>query len=131
MTIGAWNVRRLPIIIDHLVDIGVVSARHNYQNFFINLLQYPAHYHVSVLPDSYRQETINELRSWIVKHNEKYNTTVDHAFTHIIHELEKPFDLQAAKKFVWNTESIDGIRNEDLFKVIPEMTVVKDAVNSA
>jgi radical SAM protein with 4Fe4S-binding SPASM domain len=131
MTIGAWNVRRLPVIIDHLVDIGVVSAKHNYQNFFINLLQYPAHYHVSILPDNYRQETINELRSWITKHNSKYNTTVDHAFIHIIHELEKPFDLQAAKKFIWNTEAVDGIRNEDLFKVIPEMTVVKDAVNNA
>lgn len=130
MTIGAWNVRRLPVIIDHLVDIGVVSAKHNYQNFFINLLQHPAHYHVSILPDNYRQETISELRAWIEKHNKKYNTIVDHAFTHIIHELEKPFDLQAAKKFMWNTEKVDGIRNEDLFKVIPEMTVVKDAVNN-
>jgi radical SAM protein with 4Fe4S-binding SPASM domain len=128
MTIGAWNVRRLPVIIDYLVDIGVVSAKHNYQNFFINLLQHPAHYHVSILPDAYRQETISELRAWISKHNKKYNTTVDHAFTHIIHELEKPFDLQAAKKFLWNTEKVDGIRNEDLFAVIPEMIAVKEAV---
>ena len=128
MTIGAWNVRRLPVIIDYLVDIGVVSAKHNYQNFFINLLQHPAHYHVSILPDAYRQETISELRAWLSKHNKKYNTTVDHAFTHIIHELEKPFDLQAAKKFLWNTEKVDGIRNEDLFAVIPEMIAVKEAV---
>ena len=131
MTIGAWNVRRLPVIIDYLIDLGVVSAKHKHQNFFINLLQYPVHYHVSILPDDYRQETIAELKAWIAQHNKKYNTTVDHAFTHILHELSKPFDLQAAKKFLWNTEKVDGVRNEDLFKTIPEMTVVRDAVNNS
>lgn len=131
MTIGAWNVRRLPVIINHLVDIGVVSAKHNYQNFFINLLQHPVHYHVSILPDVYRQETIAELRIWINQHNKKYSTTVDHLFTHILHELDKPFNIDAAKKFLWNTEKVDGVRNEDLFTVIPEMIVVRDAVNNS
>jgi radical SAM protein with 4Fe4S-binding SPASM domain len=129
MTIGAWNVRRLPVIINHLIDIGVVNAKHKHQNFFINLLQHPAHYHVSVLPDDYRAETIAELKAFIQQHNKKYNTTVDHAFTHIIHELEKPFNKHAAEKFVWSTEKVDGIRDEDLFAVIPEMIVVKNSVN--
>jgi radical SAM protein with 4Fe4S-binding SPASM domain len=129
MTIGAWNVRRLPVIINHLIDIGVVNAKHKHQNFFINLLQHPTHYHVSILPDDYRAETIAELKAFIQEHNTKYNTTIDHAFTHIIHELEKPFDLKAVKKFLWNTETIDGIRNEDLYAVIPEMIVVKNSVN--
>ena len=129
MTIGAWNVRRLPVIINYLIDLGVVSAKHNYQNFFINLLQHPTQYHVHILPDDYRQETIEELKAFIVEHNTKYNTTIDHLFTHIIHELEQPFDLFAAQKFLWNTEKIDGVRDEDLFKVIPEMTIVRDYVN--
>lgn len=128
MTIGAWNVRRLPAIINHLIDLGVVNAKHKYQNFFVNLLQHPSHYHVSILPDDYRAETIVELKSFVQAHNKKYNTTIDHVFTHIIHELEKPFNLQAAKKFLWNTEKVDGIRDEDLFKVIPEMLAVKAAV---
>lgn len=126
MTIGAWNVRRLPVIINHLIDIGVVSAKHNYQNFFINLLQHPTHYHVHILPDRYRQETIAELKEFIKEHNKKYNTTIDHAFTHIIHELEQPFDADAAKKFLWNTEKVDEVRNEKLFEVIPEMAIVRD-----
>ncbi|CAB4126016.1 4Fe4S-binding SPASM domain containing protein [uncultured Caudovirales phage] len=130
MTIGAWNVRRLPVIINHLIDIGVISAKHRHQNFFINLLQQPTQYHVHILPDEYRQETIAELKEFIANHNATYNTTIDHLFTHIIHELEQPFDLFAAKKFLWNTEKIDGVRNEDLFKTIPEMTIVRDYVNS-
>lgn len=128
MTIGAWNVRRLPIMINHLIDLGVVSAKHDYKNFFINILENPTHYHVHILPDDYRAETIAELKAFVQEHNKKYNTTIDHVFTHIIHELEKPFDLQAAKKFLWNTEKVDGIRDEDLFKVIPEMLAVKTAV---
>jgi len=126
MTIGAWNVRRLPAIIKHLVDIGVVSAKHNYQNFFINLLQHPTHYHVHILPDQYRQETIAELQAFIAEHNKKYNTTIDHAFTHIIHELNQPYDRAAAEKFMWNTEQVDRIREEDIFAVIPEMAIVRD-----
>jgi len=129
MTIGAWNVRRLPVIINHLIDIGVVNAKHKHQNFFINLLQHPAHYHVSVLPDDYRAETIAELKAFIQQHNKKYDTTIDHAFTHIIHELEKPFNKPAAEKFVWSTETVDSIRDEDLFAVIPEMLAIKNVVN--
>jgi radical SAM protein with 4Fe4S-binding SPASM domain len=128
MTIGAWNVRRLPAIINHLIDIGVVCERHKYQNFFINLLEHPTHYHVHILPDDYRKETIAELKSFISEHNKKYNTTIDHAFTHIFSELEKPFDLYAAQKFMWNTKKIDELRNEKTFEVIPEMTVVRDIV---
>ena len=131
MTIGAWNVRRLPTIINHLIDIGVVSAKHKYQNFFINLLQHPSHYHVHILPDDYRQETIAELKAFIAEHNKKYNTTIDHAFTHIIHELEQPFDLNAARRFLETTKQVDGIRDEDLFSVVPEMLVVKTAVENA
>jgi radical SAM protein with 4Fe4S-binding SPASM domain len=125
MTIGAWNVRRLPVIINHLIDIGVISAKHNYQNFFINLLEHPTHYHVHILPDSYRQETIAELKAFIAQHNKKYNTTVDHAFTHILHELAKPYNAKAAAKFIQTTQQVDKVRNENLFAVIPEMAVVR------
>jgi radical SAM protein with 4Fe4S-binding SPASM domain len=128
MTIGAWNVRRLPAIINHLIDIGVVCQRHKYQNFFINLLEHPTHYHVHILPDEYRKETIEELKSFISEHNKRYNTTIDHAFTHIFSELEKPFDSYAAQKFMWNTKKIDELRNENTFDVIPEMKVVRDLV---
>jgi radical SAM protein with 4Fe4S-binding SPASM domain len=130
ITVGAWNVRRLPAIIKHLIDIGVVSEKHKHQNFFINLLQHPTHYHVHVLPDQYRSETIAELKEFITEHNKKYNTTVDHAFTHIIHELEKPYDESAAQKFIWNTKKIDEIRNEDLFNIIPEMNVIRETVGT-
>ena len=125
MTIGAWNVRRLPVIINRLIDLGVICARHRHQNFFINLLEHPTHYHVHILPDDYRKETITELKAFIAEHNAKYNTTIDHIFTHIFHELEKPYDKSAVKKFIEVTKNVDRVRNENLYEVIPEMAIVR------
>ena len=125
MTIGAWNVFRLPELINHLISIGVICARHNYQNFFINLLQFPAHYHVSILPDDFRKETTDKLKAFIISHNKKYNTTIDHLFTYIIHELEKPHDPVAAKKFLQVSKQIDDVRDENIFEVIPELRILR------
>lgn len=128
ITIGAWNVNRLPEIINHLVDIGVVKEKLQHKNFFINLLQHPTHYHVHVLPDSYREETINKLKTFIDSHNKKYNTSIDHLFTHILHELEQPYDNDAARKFIQVSKQIDDIRNENIYDIIPEMNVIRDNV---
>lgn len=128
ITIGAWNVNRLPEIINYLVDIGVVKEKLQHKNFFINLLQHPTHYHVHVLPDSYREETINKLKTFIDSHNKKYNTSIDHLFTHILHELEQPYDNDAARKFIQVSKQIDDIRNENIYDIIPEMNVIRDNV---
>lgn len=130
ITVGAWNVRRLPVIINHLIDIGVIKEKYKFQNFFINLLEHPTHYHVHILPDEYRQQTILELNSFILNFNKKYNTTIDHIFTHILHELTLPWNKSASKKFIDITKSVDDLRQEDLFRIIPEMKIVKDTVNA-
>ena len=130
ITVGAWNVRRLPVIINYLINIGVISAKRKYKNFFFNLLQQPSHYHVHILPDEYRKETIVELKEFIEAHNKTYHTTIDHIFTHIIHELSKPWDKKATMKFVWNTDQLDNVRNENLYDVIPEMVAVRELVRA-
>jgi radical SAM protein with 4Fe4S-binding SPASM domain len=134
MTIGAWNVARLPEMITYLTDLGVIR-RHpniyryvNYNNFFINLLDHPKHYHVSILPDDYRMSTIEKLESFIVEYNKKYNTSIDSIFTQILHELRQPFNLEAAKKFLIVSAQVDNLRKENVFETIPEMEVVRKAV---
>jgi radical SAM protein with 4Fe4S-binding SPASM domain len=129
ITVGAWNVRRLPAIINHLVELGVINAKGNYQNLFFSILQNPACYHVHIMPDTYRQETIIELKEFITHFNKKYNTIIDHVFTHILHELTKPWDAKAAKDFIWNTTNLDKVRNENIYEIIPEMNLVKESVS--
>ena len=126
MTIGAWNVFRLPEIINHLISIGVVTAKHKHQNFFINLLQFPEHYHVSILPDQFRKDTIDKLKKFINEHNKTYGTTIDHLFTHIIHELQKPQNTVAVKKFLQVSKQVDDVRDENIFEVIPELKILQD-----
>ena len=121
MTIGAWNVHRLPEIINHLIDIGVIQK----ENFFINLLETPAHYHVSILSDKFRKRTIKKLSKFVKLHNKTYNTDITSHFAHIIHELHKPFDLTAAKNFVALTKKLDSLRKEDTYTVLPEMEDVR------
>lgn len=133
ITVGAWNVNRFPEIIQHLIDIGVVR-RHpktdfiNYNNFFINLLEHPTHYHVSILPDKFREATVKKLEKFVYDHNYKYNTDISPLLTHIIHELKKPRDIESAKKFVRVTAQLDVIRNENMFETIPEMSIVKEGL---
>jgi hypothetical protein len=123
LTIGAWNVNRLPEIIEHLISLDVISKTHHYQNFFINLLEQPEHYHVSILNDEFREETIKKLKDFIVAYNKKYDTIIDSKFTQIIHELEKPRNLKALERFKSHTADIDRIRNEDIYKTIPELAL--------
>ena len=60
------------------------------------------------------------------EHNEKYKTDISHLFTHIIHELEKPFSLESAKKFLHVSQQVDNVRNENIFDVVPELKIIKD-----
>jgi hypothetical protein len=88
-------------------------------------LQNPSHYHVHILPEDYRKETIAELNQFIEEHNKKYNTNISHHFTHILHELEQPTDNNAIRRFFEITKQVDSIRNENIFETIPELKAVK------
>jgi len=126
ITVGAWNVFRLPEIIEHLVNIGVITSKHNHQNFFINLLQFPEHYHVSILPDHFRKTTLGKLKTFIKEFNAKHKTSIDNRFTHIIHELEKPHSMKNRLKFIVISNSIDKVREENIFNMIPELQILKE-----
>lgn len=130
LTIGAFNVFRLPEIITRLVDIGVIrqTLNYNYNNFFINLLEHPRHYHVQILPDEFKQATIEKLKNFIAEYEEKYSTKIDWIFTHILHELTTPYNPQSAREFFEITQKLDLIRKEDTFKTIPELEIVKQAL---
>jgi radical SAM protein with 4Fe4S-binding SPASM domain len=125
ITVGAWNVFRLPEIINHLISIGIVKEKLQHKNFFFNILQHPSHYHVHILPDAFKKQTTKKLTRFIEKHNRKYNTDINYLFTHILHELDQPHDAEALKKFHSVTKQVDDLRNENIFEVIPELQVLQ------
>lgn len=124
ITVGAWNVGRLPEIIEYFDEIGVLSPKFKHRNFYINLLEYPSPYHVHVLPQEYKAEVIAKLKGFIIKHNTKHQTRIDDLFTHILHELTKPQGVGDARKFIAVTKQMDDLRGESLYATIPEMKVM-------
>ena len=126
ITVGAWNVFRLPEIINHLISIGVIKEKLQHKNFFFNILQHPSHYHVHILPDAFKKQTTKKLTRFIEKHNKKYNTDINYLFTHILHELDQPHDAEALKKFHSVTKQVDDLRNENIFEVIPELEILRN-----
>jgi radical SAM protein with 4Fe4S-binding SPASM domain len=126
LTIGAMNVFRLPEIVTHLTNIGVIGSGHFRRNFFINLLEDPKHYHVHILPDDFRAEIVEKIETFIDDYNQEYKSKIGPAFTHILHELKKPWSERSTKRFLQITQQLDELRGEDTFKTIPELQKVKD-----
>ena len=126
ITVGAFNVFRLPEIITHLVEIDVIRKREfsSHNNFFLNLVEHPSHYHVHILPEDFRKEIIEKLENFVEMHNTKYNTDISPQFKLILHELTKPQSEVAARGFVRMTARVDEVRNEDLYSVIPELAIL-------
>lgn len=129
LTIGAMNVFRVPEIVQYLIDLGVVSEKNYYKNFFINLLEEPKHYNVEILPMEFRKEIIDKIENFISETKSKYQVDNRHLFKQLLHELTKPYNPDSARKFVMMTQRLDKIRNEDTFNTIPELKCVLDAVS--
>jgi hypothetical protein len=88
----------------------------------------PKHYHVRILPDDFKKRIIEKLENFVLEFNAKYNTNITNRFSYILHELEAPFDKDAAKDFVEITRKLDHVRNENTFVTIPEMNKVKTSL---
>jgi radical SAM protein with 4Fe4S-binding SPASM domain len=124
ITVGAWNVFRLPEIIQYLTDVGAINEKFVYKNFYFNLLEWPQHFHVQVLPLDFRKQIIDDLIKFKQSYNQRYQTNVDHLFIHILSELEKPFDRDQAEKFCRITNDLDRLRNENTKEIIPEINCI-------
>ena len=126
ITVAAWNVHRLPEIIEYFVSIGVVCEKWHYQNFYLNLLEYPQYYNIQILSDEFKKDTIIKLEKFIKDYNAKYNVDISHLLKYTLHELNKPHNEHLARKFLSMTESVDKVRNENLLEVIPELQHIKN-----
>jgi radical SAM protein with 4Fe4S-binding SPASM domain len=121
MTISAFNVFRLPEMIKHLISIGVIKEKYGYKNWFVNLLETPIHYHVTILSDKFKAEIYKKLDNFIVEMKEKYNVDYTDHLTYIKHQLTLPHNPQAKKSFINMTTQLDELRKENTYEVIPEL----------
>lgn len=126
ITVGALNIFRVTEIIDYFLEIEIINENGNWNNFFLNLVEWPEHYHVSVLSNDLKDDTINKIENYIERYKNRYNQDVSSAFTHILHELKKPHDRRMAKQFLNFSGRLDRIRNENIFETIPELIHLRE-----
>jgi len=126
LTISAFNVFRLPEILDHLMSLNVIQEKRKLENWFINLLEYPRHYHVTILSDKFKEEITAKIKNYIEQIKTAHNIDLSEKFIYILHQLSLPHDPKQRKIFVDITAKLDKIRNENTYEVIPEM---RDCLN--
>jgi radical SAM protein with 4Fe4S-binding SPASM domain len=122
ITVGVLNVSRLPDIITHLTNLGIIKKN----NFYINLIEAPAYYNVSVLPDDFKKTIIDDLISFANIHDSKYSTNIILEFKQTLVELTKPSNSKKLDLFIKTTKQLDKLRNENTWKTIPELIKLND-----
>jgi organic radical activating enzyme len=120
ITVSSMNVFRLPEIIQHLVDINIIK----YKNFNINVVVTP-NYHVSILPEYFRKQTIVKIQEFIADYNQRYRVNISEIFKYILHELVQPTNEKMQEEFITFNNRLDEIRNENIYETIPELNCLK------
>ena len=127
ITVSCMNVHRIPEIINRLLELKIIKKEiENWQNFSINVVEFGAHFHVSVLKDETRAAIKKKLEDFIVEYNNKYQVDIRPAFLHLFWHLDKPHNPENAKGFKEFTARMDNFRKEDTLKVIPELKELFD-----
>ena len=122
ITVSCMNVHRIPEIINRLVEMGVVKKDYeNYTNFSINVVEFGAHFHVSVLSDETRLKVKDKLEKFISDYNSRFNVDISNKFLHLFWHLEKPHNPKNAVRFKTEMIALDKIRGENSVKTIPEL----------
>jgi len=129
ITTGALNVFRLPKIITYFYENGVLTKEEHYANFNINIIDFPTHLHIRALSDSFKQQTKQKILDFLEEFKNKTSgITIERfndRFNYVLKLLDEPQIPEWRDSFILFNESLDSIRNESLYDVIPEL---KDAL---
>jgi len=128
ITVSAMNVFRIPEIIYHLVDMGIIGITHVqeecWRNFTFNIVTDPPNMHVSVLPDEMRKNVLDKLNTFIIEYEQKHSVKIREIFNSLLWHLEKPWEKEHCEDFKKFMLTLDRIRGENTLTVIPELQCV-------
>lgn len=122
ITVSAFNVFRLPEILDRLIDLGVIrQEKEHFKNFTLNLVEQPVYYHVSVLPQDMRDAIIQRLLGYIAEFKNQYQEDPGPHFAQLFRHLKMPGREENVAEFRKLTEQLDALRGEKTAEVVPEL----------
>ena len=94
-------------------------------NFYLNLLEWPSHFHMHILSNKFRAQIKEKLKKFVGEYNKKWDTDIGPRFDQIFVELDRSHNVKQARLFLEKTNQLDTIRDEWTFKTIPEMEDVR------
>lgn len=127
ITVSAYNVFRIPEIIQKLTDIGYINKKYNYLNFMLSPVI--GHQDLSLINLKSRTEIIKKITMFSNEYNKIYSINIKPKLNHIIqildnHEISEKDRESRVKNFIMIEKQIDTIRNENLFTIIPELKTI-------
>ena len=136
ITVGALNVFRLPKIIEHFIQLGLIHDNYanqnsntwkvKYNNWFLNFVHWPEDLHISILSDKFKKEIVQDFKFWILDFKEKYEYDPTPKLKEVMSGLETPHNEKYAKLFLEKHAKLDKLRKESIFKTIPELEDVRN-----
>jgi radical SAM protein with 4Fe4S-binding SPASM domain len=116
ITVSVLNVHRIPTIVNHLIGLGIRAKRISY-----NLVITPEYYNVSVLNEKAKQKIRIDLLKFILDTKIKYGWDYSQGLAQIMNELRKPQRKELVHAFWVYSWSLDKVRSENIFNIIPEL----------
>lgn len=128
---SCYNVFRLPEIINHLVEIGYVNSKFNYQNFMFNPVIGDCD--INLLSKQYKKKIFDYILNFIEEYNTSYNVDISYKFEIILGKLSENepevIDIQRIE-FLRENHKNDILRGEKLLKTIPELIDIVESVKN-
>ena len=122
-TVSMMNVLHITDFHKEWVELGLLRP----MDWNINILQHPFRYRVDVLPQHLKEQAKAKLEEHI-KWLEPLDTLsrATSGYKGIINFMMQQDGTNQLSEFFRNNNTIDRVRNEDFFKVFPELTDLKN-----
>lgn len=121
-TLSIMNAWSLPDFHRQWSESGLIKP----QDLNINILQDPAHYRIDIAPIEYKQKLIERYQThldWLRPLDPLQRATV--GFESAIKFMQSTDNTHLLDTFWRKTRELDGIRNENILEVIPELKALQ------
>lgn len=115
LTVNVFNIFHIPDFLLYLVDLDVDLG-----TVIPNILSYPPHYMVSILPDNLKIKVKEKFRNSLEMFPEDKRSVISSLYDGIYVVLDQPSNEKDVKQFYYTTNNLDEYRGEDITKTIPE-----------
>ncbi len=116
-TISTWNVHQFPKFHRDWIDKGLLSKD---QEMRLNILTFPWHASVLILPKDYKEELLDMYRR--VMNDESYSINIRNCYRTVLNTLKSGEENKGGlKEFFDFNSKLDEHRKENILDVIPEL----------